>query len=171
MVRNDIKKLKWFWDVDNQPTTPATMPVQNIQNQQQPESIDYNHHRREEDFDAPESPRNRVSRVFGPAGSKYDARRIKKNKRLVAATIVVAIKAEEVPTQEPEIKHICKAKTRAQRRALDPEPEEAPIRPAKKKERRSNYWVRHGDVGRTSERAAKIQRMWRIVDDESACSE
>ena len=26
MVRNDIKKLKWFWDVDNQPTTQQQCP-------------------------------------------------------------------------------------------------------------------------------------------------
>lgn len=52
-----------------------------------------------------------------------------------------------------------KPKTRAERRAIEPEQVEAPaeVRPAAKRERRSDYWVQRDDERRNAARTFKTQ--------------
>ena len=111
-----------------------------------------------EDFDVPSSHQKKSLGEFRTEmSSKFVAKR---NKRM--APLATASAEEATPTREI----ISKAKTRAQRRALDPEPEEAPIQRVEKKRRNSDYWVRHHEVARSSARAVKTMAVSGLLDED-----
>jgi len=116
-------------------------------------------HEDHEDFlDAPSSHQKKSLGEFRTEmSSKFVAKR---NKRM--APVATAAAEEVLPTREI----ISKAKTRAQRRALDPEPEEVPIQRVEKKCRNSDYWVRHHEMTRSSARTMKTMTVSRVLDED-----
>lgn len=126
------------------------------------ETEEWNHgsHRNDDDHqdsdnsDASTSTNTRASRALKQKQSKQSdtAKNVKWSKTKIVFTM-----NEQQPTEEPAaFDEPTKAKTRAQRRAVEEIPEPAaPVQKETRREQRSDYWVTRDDKRRSSARSMK----------------
>jgi len=109
-------------------------------------------HQDSDDSDGSKSTNARASRALKQKHSKQNgtAKNVKWAK-------IIIISSDEQSTEEPiAFGEPKKAKTRAQRRAIEEIPEPAaPLQKETRRERRSEYWVMRDDKRRSSARAMK----------------
>ena len=111
-----------------------------------------NEHQDSDISDASNSTNTRASRALKQKQSKQTC--IVKNVKWSKTKLVFA--SNEQPTEEPAaFDEPTKAKTRAQRRAVEeiPAPATAPVQKETRREQRSDYWVTRDDKLRRSARA------------------
>jgi len=127
--------------------------------QRETEKWDHKVHRNDDDHqdsdnsDASTSTNTRASRALKQKQSKQTA--TMKNVKWSKMKIIFA--TNEQPTEEPAaFDEPKKAKTRAQRRAVEEIPEPAaPVQKETRREQRSDYWVARDDKRRSSARSMK----------------
>jgi hypothetical protein len=98
----------------------------------------------------------RASRALKQKQSKQSdtAKNVKWSKTKIVFTM-----NEQQPTEEPAaFDEPTKAKTRAQRRAVEESPAPAPVEKETRREQRSDYWVTRDDKRRSSARAMKAMK-------------
>lgn len=126
------------------------------------EKFDHKSHRNDDDHqdsdnsDASTSTNTRASRAFKQKQSKQSdtAKNVKWSK-----TKIVFAANEQQPTEEPAaFDEPTKAKTRAQRRAVEEIPAPAPVQKETRREQRSDYWVTRDDKRRSSARSMKAMK-------------
>lgn len=122
------------------------------------EEWDHGSHRNDDDHqdsdnsDASTSTNTRASRALKQKQSKQTA--TMKNVKWSKMKIIFA--TNEQPTEEPAaFDEPKKAKTRAQRRAVEEIPAPAPVQKETRREQRSDYLVMHDDKRRSSARSMK----------------
>ena len=109
-----------------------------------------NEHQDSDISDASTSTNTRASRALKQKQSKQTC--IVKNVKWSKTKLVFA--SNEQPTEEPAaFDEPTKAKTRAQRRAVEEIPAPAPVKKETRREQRSDYWVTRDDKLRRSARA------------------
>ena len=111
-------------------------------------------HQDSDNSDASTSTNTRASRALKQKQSKQSdtAKNVKWSKTKIVFTLNEQQPTEELAAfDEPK-----KAKTRAQRRAVEEIPEPAaPVQKETRREQRSDYWVMHDDKRRSSARSMK----------------
>ena len=113
-------------------------------------------HQDSDDSDASTSTNTRASRALKQKQSKQSdtAKNVKWSKTKIVFTM-----NEQQPTEEPTaFDEPTKAKTRAQRRAVEEIPAPAPVEKETRREQRSDYWVTRDDKSRSIARAMKAMK-------------
>lgn len=113
-------------------------------------------HQDSDDSDTSTSTNMRGSRAFKKRQPKQTdtVKNVKWSKTKIGFTM-----NEQQPTEEPAaFDEPTKAKTRAQRRAIEEIPGPAPVRRETRREQRSDYWVTRDDKRRSSARSMKAMK-------------
>ena len=145
-----------------------------------PGQFDWNHHQRETvnpneeeeattttydggDYDDQEEPA--FTKAASNRATTSNAER-RYQRRSPPPRTTPAISAPTTTVKETTHELVQKPKTRAERRAIEPEQVEAPaeVRPAKR-ERRSDYWVQRDDERRNAARTFKTQTQSQVLSE------